>query len=244
MKRAWKAAAWGLVLWGGAQLAALVFASNETAAVAAQAALAAWGAGHVGVTWSDPLVALPPWSAVARRAARGAGLGAAAAALVVVAALATHGARFFPGAPGAGALVVGLLVAALGAVRDELLLRGVVLRATREVLPAWATLPACGAVAASARWGVDGTVGLVLAVEGLRAVALGALWLRDRGAWMAWGANAAWMWGLGALTHGGLLDVRFVAEPEAGVAALLVVALAAMGAGVAAYRTGHPTARS
>jgi len=236
MKEAWKTAAWGLVFWAGAQLAAFVVARNGMAAVAVQAAIAEWGAGRVGVTWSDPLVAMPSWSVVARRAGRGAAMGAMAAALVVVVALAMHGARLLPGMPEAGAVVVGLLVSALAAVRDELLLRGVVLRATREILPAWATLLACGAVAAAARWGVGGTIGLALAVEGLRAVALGALWLRDRGAWMAWGANAAWMWGLGSLTHGGLLDVRFVAEPEAGVAALLVVALAAAGAAFWALR--------
>jgi hypothetical protein len=127
-------------------------------------------------------------------------------------------------------VVLGLLVASLAAVRDELLLRGVVLRLAKDMLPAWTALLACGAAAAAARFGVTGEGGLPLVVEGLRGVALAGVWMRDRGAWMACGANAAWAVTLGPVVHGGLVDMRFAVEPEAGVPAVLVAAAAALAA--------------
>jgi hypothetical protein len=84
---------------------------------------------------------------------------------------------------------------------------------------------------------------LVLAVEALRGVALGAVWMRDRGAWMACAANAAWALTLGPVAHGGLLDVRFAVEPEAGIPALVVVALAAIAASLWALAAPRPRLR-
>jgi hypothetical protein len=52
--------------------------------------------------------------------------------------------------------------------------------------------------------------------------------MRDRGAWMACGANATWAVMLGPVVHGGVVDIRFAAEPDAGVSALLVTAAAAL----------------
>ena len=126
--------------------------------------------------------------------------------------------------------MVGLVIAALCAVRDEILLRGVVLGATR-LLPAPAALLACGVAAAAARLGIDGVFTSALAPEALRGVALGALWVRDRGAWMAWAANTAWTWTTGPVFGGGLLDVRFAsrAGPE-GLSGLIILALAAAAA--------------
>jgi hypothetical protein len=225
-----KVAAWGLVFYGGAQLAAAVFAGNATAAAAVQAVLAEWGAGRMAIAWSDPLAALPTWRGIARRAGKGAAWGAGAAGVLVAGALATRMAALAAGPPAIGSLAVGLLLAALGAVRDELLLRGVVLRTTRGLLPAWAALLACGAVAAAARFGTQGGLAAAVLAEGLRGVALGGLWLRDRGAWMAVAASAAWTWTLGSIVHGGLLDVRFAADPDASLPGLVVLGAAAAGA--------------
>jgi hypothetical protein len=223
-----KVVAWGLVFWGAVQLTASVFARNATAAIAVQAALAEWGAGRMGIAWSDPLAPMPNAVAIVRRAALGAALGAATAALGVAAALAAGTASLAPFAPAVGPVALGLVLACLGAVRDELLLRGVVLRATRGFFTAWAALAACGAAAAAARFGADGTLTTVVALEALRGVALGALWMRDRGAWMAWGANAAWTWTAGSLVRGGVLDVRFKGNPQEGLPVLLVLATAAL----------------
>jgi hypothetical protein len=172
---------------------------------------------------------MPTWKSLGRRAGAGAAIGAAGAVLVVAVAMATGGAAMARSQPAMGLLAVGLVKVALLAVRDELMLRGIVLRATRALLPAWAALLVCGAAAAAARFGAEGAVGLFLVVEALRGIVLAALWLRDRGAWMAVAANAAWMWGLGSIVRGGLVDVRFAAEPDAGVPALVVLA-AAVGA--------------
>ena len=153
-----------------------------------------------------------------------------AAIAIVVVAMATRSAARASGSPGGGLLAVGLVIALLGAVRDELLLRGVVLRATRGLLPGWAALLVCGAAAAAARFGVDGTLGMALAVEALRGTVLGAIWTRDRGAWMAVGANAAWTWTLGSVVRGGVVDLRFATEPDAGVPALAVLLAATVAA--------------
>jgi hypothetical protein len=230
LKDAAKVAGWGLVFWGGAQFAATVFERNATAAVAVQAGLAEWGAGRLGIAWSDPLAPIPTWQQIARRAGLGAALGGGVACLVVVSALATRSAEIAERSLGPGLLAIGLVVSLLTAARDELLLRGIVLRATRGLLPWWVSLLACGAGAAAARFGLEGVLGVGLLVEALRGVALGSLWLADRGAWMAVGANAAWSWTLGAIVRGGLVDVRFAVEGDASPAALVVAAAAAIGA--------------
>jgi len=231
-----KVVGWGLAFWGAAQLAVAVFSKNATALVAVQAVLAEWSAGRIGIAWSDPLAPMPSWQAIGRRAGKGAALGAAAAVAVVVVALATKQAARAVGSPGGGLLAVGLVTALLSAVRDELFLRGVVLRATRGLLPAWAALLACGAGAAAAGFGVGHAAGLALVIEALRGVILGAIWIRDRGAWMAVGANAAWTWTLFSVMRGGVLDVRFATEADAGFPALAVLLAAALAAGLSTRR--------
>jgi hypothetical protein len=228
-----KTLAWGLVFWGGEQLASAVFERSATAMAAAQAAVAEWGAGRLGIAWTDPRSGAPPSLPHARRAASGAALGLGAATAVVALAVALGGAKVVPGEPSVGVLVVGLFVAACAAIRDELLLRGVVVRSTR-LLPVGGTLLACGLAAAAARLGMElaagGRPGGAVLVEGLRGVAFGALWIRDRGAWMACAANAAWTWAIGPVASGGLVDVRFAGSPAASPAAFVVCAVAAAGA--------------
>jgi hypothetical protein len=219
---------WGLVFWGGDQLAAGAFERNELAMAMVQAALADWGAGRMAISWSDPSASPATWNSVARRAARGAAFGFGAAGAVAVVALFMRSAVVFAGTLVLTPMIVGLVIAALGAVRDELLLRGVVLGATR-LLPVSLALLACGAAAAAARLGTDGVVTSALVPSALRGVALGALWVRDRGAWMACGANTAWTWMTGPIFGGGLLDVRFASSAGAdGVPGLAVLAIAAV----------------
>jgi hypothetical protein len=225
-----KIAGWGLLFWGAVQVAGVFLERYATAVIAVQAAIAEWGAGTMGIAWSDPHAPLPSAGDLVRRTARGALFGVSAAVLVVLVAMATRGASRAAGSPAVATVVLGLLVSSLAAVRDELLLRGVVLRLARGVLPAWTALLLCGAAAAAARFGVSGIGGLALLVEGLRGVALGGVWIRDRGAWMACGANAAWTVTLGSIVQGGLVDVRFVVEPDAGLPAVFVAAAAALAA--------------
>jgi hypothetical protein len=223
-----KVVGWGLLFWGAAQFAAVPFARSAIALVAVQALLAEWCAGRLGIPWSDPLAPMPSWQKVAKRAARGAAAGAGAAiAMLLLVHFSLRAGDLPEGALAATALLVGLVVALLKAARDELLLRGVLLRATRGTLPSWVSLLALGAAAAAARYGEGGAVGLGLAVEAMRGLALGALWLRDRGAWMAVAANAAWTF---TLSSGGIVDLRLLAGGDAAVVGLTVTTSAAIAA--------------
>jgi hypothetical protein len=231
-----KVTGWGLAVWGGVQLAAQWLERTPMALALVQAALAEWGSGRMGIAWSDPLAPAPSPGAIGRRVARGAAAGGAAAVLVMGTALATRGATIENSPPSLELLAVGLLASALAAIRDELLLRGVVLRVARGLVPTWACLLACGAAAAAARFGVDGTLTASVAADGLRAIALGALWVHDRGAWMACAANASWTWTLGSLAHGGVAEVRFATEPDAAASSLVVLAMAAFVASMSIRR--------
>ena len=222
-----KVVVWGLVFWGAVQAAAAGLEKNAVALIVVQAGIAEWGAARMAIPWSDPRAAVPAWSAVARRIATGSAFGVGCAVLVAAIAVATRAAVVAAGEPAIGALLVGLFVAALGAVRDELLLRGVVVRATR-LLPVGGTLIACGLAAAAARLGTDGAITLALVPEALRGAALGALWVRDRGAWMACATNAAWTWTMGPVLGGNLLDMRFGGEATASLASIVVLAFASL----------------
>jgi hypothetical protein len=195
----------------------------------------------MGIALSDPMAPTPTWRDVGARAARGAGLGLGAAAALVIISLASRRATLVASPFTPGLLVVGLVVSLLTAARDELLLRGVTLRATRGLLPGWARLLACGAAAAAARWGLHGVLGVGLVAEALRGAALGGLWVRDRGGWMAIAANAAWTWVLGAVIRGGILDVRSTGDIDGGLLATAVLALAAGSAALWSLRPTSPT---
>lgn len=227
-----------LGLWGSVQLAGLIFARSQSGGLAAAAVIAELGAGYFGIVWSDPLAPSPNWAAIARRAGIGAGLGVTMVALTVVVGLAAHTAIVVASPTAPATLALGLGLAALGAVRDELLLRGMVLRATRT-LPAWVGLLVCGAAAAAARLGIDGALTLAIAADAARGVAFAALWRRDRGAWMPWAANTAWAWAAGPALHGGLIDVRFVAEPVVDAPTLALLAAGALAASIWALRTSR-----
>ena len=226
-----KATAWALGVWAGMQVSLVVLTRNAIAALAVQATIAEWGAGRLGIAWSDPLAPAPSAADLRRRAALGAGLGLGAAGLVVTLALATQRASIAPSVPALGALMLGALMAALAAVRDELLLRGMVLRIARPLLGTPAALLACAAASAAVRLGAVDPTALGVGVEALRGLVLALLWVRDRGAWMPVAANAAWTWGLDSITRGDLLDVRFGAEPGSSLQALVVLGVLAAAAG-------------
>jgi hypothetical protein len=224
-----RVAATGIVFWASAQLAGRVLERRWAALALVQAALAEWGAGRIGIAWSDPLAPSPTSRAIAKRVASGAALGGAAATAAVVIALATRAASLVPSTPSIGLLFVGLSASALAAVRDELLLRGVVLRTTRGLLPTWVALLACGAAAAAARIGVDDAVTPAVVVgAAFRGIALAGLWVHDRGVWAPWAANTAWTWSFDAIAHGGIVDVTFTTQPDGTPIAIAILAVAAM----------------
>ena len=208
-KAAGRAAAWGLVIYTATRLIGMVAASTSMAAAVAQAVAAEYGAGRLGVAWSDPLQPLPTPGQMTRRAAIGAAFGAGAATVVVLLAWATHAAIFDkPESTSISLIAVGIVTAGLTAMRDELLLHGVTLRALSSVESPIARALACGVTSAAAALG-DATTTPRLAISHfLLGTAFGTLWLRDRGAWMPWGAHLGFLFFTGTVFGGGATTMR------------------------------------
>jgi len=211
-----------------------LLAAHRGGSLAVQAFVAEWGAGRLGVAWSDPEAPAPTSGTILRKVGAGAlfGLGAAAAAIGF--AVATGAATVALASVSATGVLIGVLTAGLLAMRDELVLRGLVLRAFRHTVSPPLQLVVCGAVAAAARLGQtpdsgSSTVGL-LAVAALGGASVATLWLRGRGAWTAWAANAAFRLATTTLFAGALFDARWRASPwgggTLGVDASLAVAVA------------------
>lgn len=209
-KAAVRTAAMGLGVYGAARILGIVFASASMASSVGQAIVAEWGAGRLGVTWSDAHAPPPSTGRMAKRALVGAGIGAATAMVVVALAWATRGALVEATAGGVpwSLVVVGLVTSGLHAMRDELVLHGITLRALTSVGSPVARALACGLTSAGAALGDPSATPRSVAVQLLLGVVLGALWVKDRGAWMAWGAHTAWLFVIGTLLGGGIADMR------------------------------------
>ena len=226
--------AWGLATFASCELASVLLVRSRIANAAVAAAIAEWGAGRADVTWSDPDAAPPTVTTIAKRAARGFAWGAAAAVLVAAAAIAFRSAKVAPNRPDAAALATGLVVTLLAAVRDELLLRGVVLRLYGRLERRLDARLGCALAAAAATAAEPGVSLSHVAVAALGGFVLAAIWQHDRGAWMALAANAAWSWGTGTVVRGGLVDLRggargwWSSDGALGSAPVAVVVLAAI----------------
>ena len=242
-------AAWGLGVVGVSKLAGALLSSTSMAGMVAQAVIAEWGLGRIGVTWSDPLEEVPETKAIARRALGGAAIGLLAAGALLGLAAATRAALFAKAdAPGA-VLGIGLLSAGFVAMRDELLLRGLVLRVTEDLPARGLRLVACALTAGCAATAEPGATPASVAATALLGVVFGALWIRDRGAWLAWGAHTAFTFAVGTLAQGGLVEARVARSAWGGGDAGLLggfVAVAALAPlAIAAFAwAGRPTSRS
>lgn len=228
-RETFRIAAWGLLVYVGVSALTVIFRQNATGALGAQFVLAEFGMGRLGVAWSDPHAPMPTTRDIVRRVLFGARFGTTAAAALVLAGLVTHQLAREASSPSLAATAVGLLISAATSARDELMLRGLPLRAlalTRKRLGTNGDALALGVIAllsGAARWGAGGHT-LDVAVFSFAGVALGALWLHDRGAWLAWGANFAFTWFTGPLVRGGLVDIR-----STGATADVTSTLAALG---------------
>jgi len=232
LRDAAKVILWGLVLYSVVEFVGIKLSAKATGALAAQMVIAEWGAGRLAVAWSDPSAPMPGFGAILKRAARGAAIGTVAAALVVAFGLATGAMVAHPNRPEFGDLAIGIVSAALVAARDELLLRGVVIRAFRHACPTAVLLAICGGAAAAAEYGALGATldgnGIRLIVAAVLGIAFAALWLRDRGAWLAFGAHTGWSLASGTVIGGGLFDLRALNTPWGGAKAGLPGSLAAL----------------
>ena len=142
-----------------------------------------------------------------KRAARGAVVGAA---LVVTAMIAVvvHGGALSRGRFTIAGALLGLFSAGLIAMRDELLLRGVVLRAFRQLLPLPILFLVCGLVGGASRMGDPDATWPEITTSAALAIAFTAAWIHDRGGWLAWGMHASWTWITSTLARGILFDTK------------------------------------
>ncbi len=241
-----KVGAWGLLVFAGTRVAGILFESSSLPSAVAQAVLAEWGCGRLGVAWSDPTAKIPTGRDIAKRAGLGAAVGVVMAG-VCVAFLATTHAILLERAPiGPTELFVGLMASALYAMRDEVLLHGLAMRVLVTVEPAAPKVVACGITSAAAAW-AEGVSPQSVVVQGLFGMVMGALWVRDRGAWPAWAAHTAWLFGTNALMHGGFAQARVLATswgggnsgPLGGTAAIVALAPFAIGAFLGLGITRH-----
>jgi hypothetical protein len=204
-----RTAAWGLAIYSATRLLSVALASASMAAAVAQAIAAEWGAGRLGVTWSDPHDPLPTPVTMARRAAVGAAYGAGLALLLAVFAAATGAVHLERAASTPISLIaIGLVTSALLAIRDEIVLHGITLRALVSVPSPIARALACGVTSAAAALGEPTATPRAAIASFLLGTAFGSLWIRDRGAWMAWGAHTAWLFVTGSLLGGGVAEMR------------------------------------
>jgi hypothetical protein len=187
-----------VLLWGLTMVAAVDFVGSwlherPTGAAAVQLAIAEYGAGKLGIAWSPPDTVSPTPASIAKRALRGAVLGAGAAAILWGVGVATKTLAFRLSAPSIAEIGVGLIVATLVAARDELLLRGLLIRMLAPWTKGTLVLVACAAAGVARGWFLDGMTPNAGIAAGCGAIALACVWLVDRGAWMAVGANAAFL---------------------------------------------------
>jgi hypothetical protein len=209
-------AAWVVGLSAAVSAVGGVLERHRAGSIAVQAFVAEWGAGRLGVAWSDPEAPPPTVRRVLQRVGVGFALGTLVAVLALAFAAASHAATFTSfRAPGFD-MLLGLLVVGLVAMRDELILRGLVLRAFGHTLSPRLQVAACGIVAAAAKLGqlegsplstLSHTPGVVAVVNAaLAAMCFAALWLHQRGGFMAWGADAAWRLATTTAISGGVCD--------------------------------------
>lgn len=242
---AWRIAFWGLGIHAGTRILALVLQTMSLPAAVAQAVAVEWGCGSLGVAWSDPTQPVPTTGAIARRAGLGIAVGVVVAAVVVAFLASTQAIQLDRTTPATSAVVVGLVTAGLYAMRDELLLHGLVMRTMVTVDLPLVKVLACGITSAAAASGEVGASPRAVAVQGLLGLVFGALWVRDRGAWPAWGAHTAWLFTTSALMQGGLFEAHVAAGawgggsvgPLGGMAAIVALLPIAMGALVGTART-------
>jgi membrane protease YdiL (CAAX protease family) len=198
-------------------------------------------AGRTGVRWDwDTLPLDAPRRAIARVGA-GAGVAVVAGGLALAIAAAMRWFRATgPVAPSA-TIAFAVARAAAISVRDEILFRGIPLAAmSRARVPPMVARAFAALVSGAAIVAVPGATPAALALAVASGWLFAALWERDRGAWAAVGAHAAWVLLLGSFIHGGVMDLEWTTgELAVGAAAdgmpawLAAGILLVMGFGVA-----------
>jgi hypothetical protein len=196
-------------------------------------------AGRAGVRWDRSIVELDAPRAAVRRVAAGAGVALAAGALAIAVSGAFHWFHVASALGPSAAIAFAVARAAAVSVRDELLFRGIPLAAAaRAGLPAPIARGFSALVSGAAIVMVPGVTPAALALAVGSGWLFASLWERDRGAWAAVGAHAAWALLVGSMIHGGVVDLEWTtgelavgaaaAGAPAWVATAVVIAAAAV----------------
>jgi hypothetical protein len=175
----------------------------------------------------------------AQRIAAGAAVALSAGGLVIAVAAAFRWLHVEAWVRPSAALAFAVARGAAVAVRDELLFRGIPLAAAaRAGVPAPIARAFAALVSGAAILMFPGVTPAALAMAVASGWLFAALWERDRGAWAAVGAHAAWVVLIGSGLHGGGLDIAWTngelaigasaSGPPAWVATVVLVAAAAV----------------
>ncbi len=166
---------------------------------------------RAGVRWDHDELGIDSPRHIVRRVATGAGVALVAGALAIGVAGALgwfhgHGPQI------SSALVFAAVRSTALAVRDELLFCGIPLAAAaRARIPAAFAQGFAGLTSGAAIALVPGATPAAVALAVASGWLFAVLWTRDRGAWAAVGAHAAWLMLLGSVIHGGLFDLDWTA---------------------------------
>lgn len=150
-----------------------------------------------------------PWKDAVARLGAGAGVAAGVIAVTFALGAALGRIEVRAGAPSLGIFLVVLRSAAV-AVRDELVFRGIPLVAaaragvSKPIARGFAALAGAASIAA-----LPGASPASMVLTAASGWLFATLWQRDRGAWSAVGAHAAWALLTGAVLRGGLIDISF-----------------------------------
>ncbi len=197
--------AWLLGTAAMLQVVELLFGRVIMGAALGGAVIADVAATWAGVRWDEG--EKRHWKDAVARLGAGAGVAAGVIALTLIVGAAVGRLEISRGAPSIGIFLVVLRSAAV-AIRDELIFRGIPLVAAaragvpRPVARAFSALAGAASMAL-----LPGASPASIALTAASGWLFATLWQRDRGAWSAVGAHAAWALLTGAVLRGGLVDI-------------------------------------
>jgi membrane protease YdiL (CAAX protease family) len=199
--------AWLLGTAAMLQVVELLFGQVIMGAALGGAVIADIAATWAGVRWDEG--EKRHWKAAVARLGAGAGVAAGVIALTLALGAALGRLEISRGAPSIGIFLVVLRSAAI-AVRDELIFRGIPLVAAARAGVPGPVARAFAALAGAASMALlPGASPASIALTAASGWLFATLWQRDRGAWSAVGAHAAWALLTGAVLRGGLVDIVF-----------------------------------
>jgi membrane protease YdiL (CAAX protease family) len=199
--------AWLLGTAAALQAAEMLFSRFIMAVAISGAVIADVASTWAGVRWDQGTKRA--WKEALGRIGAGAGVAAAVVAVTFAVGAVMGRVEVQAGAPSVGIFLVVLRSAAI-AVRDELVFRGIpIVAAERAGVPAVAARGFAALAGAASIALLPGASAASLVLAAATGWLFATLWQRDRGAWSAVGAHAAWALLTGALLRGGVVDMAF-----------------------------------